>query len=287
MAENLSTLSSTGTEGTPTGTGARYVLMSTWEAAQQTDLVAAGDTAVLECYGFDLDDNLGIDGWTTDATHFITIKGVSTGLHGGVSRDNGGTGFRIYSSTNGVFRLSQQYTVIQDIEIKQTSTGTAISQASGSGQQLIERCLIYAPSVPATSFACGVNAANTTGLYYNCFIKTSGRGIELRSQASPQTKNCTIHATGSHGVLGGTHTNTFVGGTSSADFLSATTTYCASEDTTSTGTGAVTGVVFTDGVDFVEPSAGNYQATSTGKLADPAGTDLSEFFDDDITGTLR
>ena len=53
------------------------------------------------------------------------------------------------------------------------------------------------------------------------------------------------------------------------------------------GTNQVTGVVTTDLVDFVSPSTGDYTPTSTGKLADPAGTDLSAFFDDDITGTPR
>jgi hypothetical protein len=83
MAEILSTLSSDG-KGTPTNGGAHYATMSAWESAQQTlngDLVAGGNTAVLECYndwtGQGLADITTIDGWTTAQANNITVRAAA------------------------------------------------------------------------------------------------------------------------------------------------------------------------------------------------------------------
>jgi hypothetical protein len=62
----------------------------------------------------------------------------------------------------------------------------------------------------------------------------------------------------------------------------------ASSDTSAStyGIGTVTGVVTTTGTDFTDYANGDYTPASGGAL-DGAGTDLSVFFTDDITGATR
>ena len=107
-------------------------------------------------------------------------------------------------------------------------------------------------------------------------------------------KNCTFIG-GTHGVSESgdpdtltTVQNCVAYGQSTAGFDEGIGTwgtfeYCASADTSATGTGAVTGITSTD---FVDYAGGNYAAKIGGALAG-AGTDLSANFDDDITGTPR
>ena len=133
MAEILSTLSSDGLAGTPTETGQRYTLISTWEGDQQQDLVLGGNTAVLECYkgttiegGWNADgslnDSVNVNGWTTDASHYVTIKAAAGNENNGVS----GAGFTLTSinSTN-IVSSSEDYTRILDIEVVGTRISTS------------------------------------------------------------------------------------------------------------------------------------------------------------------
>ena len=65
------------------GGGGDYTSLAAWESAEQTNLVTDGDTHVCECYtGGDL-NQVSIDGWTTDATHFITITSPDGEYHAG------------------------------------------------------------------------------------------------------------------------------------------------------------------------------------------------------------
>ena len=67
----------TGTLGTSPVAGGDYSLMSDWEAGEQRDLVALDETETLECYNdwpSGLVDSVNINGWTTDATRFVTVK---------------------------------------------------------------------------------------------------------------------------------------------------------------------------------------------------------------------
>lgn len=61
----------------PSGQGGDYTSLTSWEAAEQTDLVTAGNTHVAEIQGdwsATLVDNVSLAGWTCDNSHTITIR---------------------------------------------------------------------------------------------------------------------------------------------------------------------------------------------------------------------
>jgi hypothetical protein len=127
MAEIFSNLSPGGASGTPSGGGANYALMSTW-AAVQTDLVANGDTSVLECYGGFTTANPSsptgaLEDWltlawpdgTTSATNGITIRAAAGQKWDYVAE----TGFAINRPTvnETTLVISSTFVTIEDIGI--------------------------------------------------------------------------------------------------------------------------------------------------------------------------
>ena len=99
--------------------GGDYTLMSTWESTEQADLVTAGDTHVLECYdewGSGLSDSCVVNGWTTGASNFITIKVAAGNIHDGTPQ----TGFYLAKSVTGspILEIQDPYTVVEDIDVE-------------------------------------------------------------------------------------------------------------------------------------------------------------------------
>jgi len=69
------------------GPGTDYTSLASWEATEQKDLVAADETHVADCRssaGSANTANLLVFGWTTDATHTITVRAVGDNRHKGV-----------------------------------------------------------------------------------------------------------------------------------------------------------------------------------------------------------
>lgn len=263
------------------------------DASNYVTTTDAGDSpiAVLECYGFDLTETngVGIGGWTVDATNFTIIRAAGDGVHKGAFRADGGTGFRINASTGGgAIRAGQGYIVVEGIEVRSTSTLVALATASNTHTNIkYKNCLIEALSISTSIAAASIG---DSGTLEGCIIVTSGRGIDLRSPTPTTMDNCTVIASGSatYGILtdsGVTLRNCVAVGFATEDVLGVpgTELNCATGDTSISGTGAVTGVVLTDGTDFVKPSTDNYRPVTTGKLYN-AGTDLSGTFTDDIRG---
>lgn len=320
MAEILSTLSSTGAEGSVANGGARYTSMTDWENAQQGDLTTtanpAGEpsTSVLTCYkgttvngGWDaqghLFDNCTAQGWNSSAANNITIEAAPGSENNGVHN----SGFKQYFNNTGapltVIDGSDldMFVDVLNIEFENTDDGNGFNYGidyRGSGGT-IKNCMTRAsyrslgltPSdkgsivlINCVSGPTGPNRSpsaffdDVSGIgditYYNCTATTGCNiGFQLRSLGR-FIYNCVAV-----GATGGDFTNN-AGSTTGSN--------CASSDGTvvTLGIGTVTGVSTADGVDFVEPSTGNYQPASTGKLAN-AGIDESAIFLDDITGTLR
>ena len=320
MADNLSTLSSDGLAGTPTGTGARYVLASTWENAQQTNLVTAGDTATLECYkgttvegawnaDGELNDNCNINGWTTGATNFITIKAAAGQEHNGVV-DAGFTMWFPTGNSGAVLRIQAPYTVIQDIQLATIAAGyrrrTSDTQATDVLWQRVIATMDNTSTLePSQCFFFNTSAAAVDNLIYrNCLAisrNDAGKNAGFVSFGTTPTnftvENCTASNTyqgfsyptevGAAGLVitncaATRGTNTPSGwicfNTAAAD----NAINCVSEDLT----GTITGLSPTDGVDFVSPSTLDWTPTPTGLLAGVA-TDLSGTFTDDITNYTR
>jgi hypothetical protein len=284
--------------------GGDYSLMSTWESTEQTNLVAAGDTHVLECYTFSggLAESAGVtvDGWTTGASNYITIKAASGSENFGVQQ----AGFYMTNGAafSGTLALNQAYTRLQDIEIRNTRnsfSNTALTLSGSSDYCLVERCIAVTTTGSGVAFVCAI--IDDAIIRNNLFL-TDGTGGGRSATWDNRTNNALVDNntfySKSTNSLGWASTadatpsifrnNVFIGAVVNAGPTShdAATTNNAFSSTGNFGASQVTGVVTTDGVDFVAPSTNDYTPVSGGAL-EGAGTDLSGTFIDDITGATR
>jgi len=305
MAEILSTLSLNGDQGSPSnpgggqGTGDFYQTMSASESGEQSDLVAAGNTHVLECYGdfpTGLEDNVAISGWTTDVTNFITVRAAAGHAHGGVSK----AGFYMVESATAadIMNCTQGYTVLQDIEaINTRASFNSASCIRLTHVHTLERVMCSMPNITGgTSYGIECSSlANTVSTLRNCTVgpmsSSSATGI-IQDGSSPNyidAANCTVIGCGSRGYFikaDDIIKNCLAFDCGASDFdgsPSASSTNNASEDGTAPGSNPVTGVVAGD---FVDYAGGDYTPAASGAL-DGAGVDLSGDFTDDIAGNTR
>lgn len=269
--------------------------MSTWESSEQTNLVADGDTHVLECYGdwpTGLSDEVGLAGWTAGASNFITIKAASGHEHGGVSIDDGGSGFMMYGTTNPTINLAVPYTVIQDIELQRVGNstlqyGTTVSDGVNS---LLQR-LIIRNTAYSTASTTGAIRTPSNCVLRNCSILLGGRAVDVRNPTGVSILNCTVvadDAASAYGILLDsdiTIKNTAVYGFATEDVFGVpgTEANCATGDGSLTGTGAVSGLTTSDFNDY----ANDDLSPASGGVLVGAGADLSGLFTDDITGATR
>lgn len=87
FVNTASTAGGDGTTNATTGANRAYASLSEWEAAEQTDLVAAGDVAEVICSGTVDTTSVIIAGWTTGASNFILIHATDD-KHSGVFNSN-------------------------------------------------------------------------------------------------------------------------------------------------------------------------------------------------------
>jgi len=261
-----------------------YSSFATWESIEQTDLVADGDSHVLEISAGEYVGGGDVVDWTTDATHFITIKAAAGSEHGGIW----GAGAIITSSGVAAITSTVPYTRIQDIELKSVADGSGSTLTSSNDTGYFERLLVQ--SVAATKSTINGVTVLYPGYLHNCVFKNFNRGIY--SLAIAPIRNC---------VCIGSDRGVSVGTTSAypidncvgfdnvvADFSQSksggwTGSGNASEDATAPGTAPITGIV---AADFYNFAGGDYRAVEGGAL-DGVGTDLSGTFTDDITGATR
>lgn len=284
MAEILSTLSAGGNEGTPTGTGDFYVLLSTWEAAQQSDLVTDGNTAVLECYDFVCNDvRTDISGWGTGATNFITIRnatGVSTGVVG--------SGFRVVVAINNPIVNGQEYTQIIGVSATATESGK-LAFRTNAANTIFDKCIGSAPNAGR-----GFSIAAANSILRRCLATDCGlQGYSTFVENAVTFENCTAADCGTYGfekVFGvgkdilvnclaiGNVTDYSIGGSGVGS------TNNASGDTTADGTSPQINVSQVAGVDLVDYAGGDYSPAVGGKIDTPNGT-TPPLFSTDIIGT--
>lgn len=263
----------------------------TGEKATRANLVSSDEQLIIECDSFeDTGGQALVHGFTTDATRFLTIRGVDA------PDPNFSSGYRLRGSMAfGGIRQRQAFTRYENIAVEQL--GTAAS-SYGVWPDLVnvaefKNCVFKVPSAsPAQcvrvqsdnivfkncmafngAFAWYLNGDNLE--LYNCFSSGSGAdGFRAQVCNSLTVQNCVAVDFSNSNIVG------FVGGTVTAN------TNNASDLATTTGTDGVANVSLTDGVDFVAPSTGDYTPVSGGAL-DSAGADLSGLFTDDITGATR
>lgn len=154
-----------------------YTTLSAWEAAQQRDLVAAGQTARAECYNDGvMEDRLIVNGWTTSAYNYIHVYTPDTQRCYGPNLD----GFTLRSNVNThVISIQVPDVWIEGIKIRhQASTGSYdgvninASAATGTHFVKVSHCLIE--NMPRYCIFVQDLTSNINGWYWNNFTSNDG-----------------------------------------------------------------------------------------------------------------
>lgn len=193
------------------GTAARtYSTLQAWENAAPANLVTSTDPWIGECYNdsefTSATEVLNISGITTNATYFVTLRCAtgqsfrdnasirSTALDYNVSN---GVGIRCTGNYYKVIQNQVNYTVIQDLQIKDDgpSNSGAIAVATND-IATIKNCIIKA------GYRAVASGANT--VVYNCLLLASDAStgaIDVARSGSVESTyiGCTLVKTGSAG----------------------------------------------------------------------------------------
>ena len=289
-----------------------------------TDLAASGFRLTWVCYNdgpFNLSAGVTIQGYTTDATHYVTltVAGASQTVLGASHRHRGtagsGTRVELQSALDPAFDIRQAHTRFEWLEIDGNDLlGTTAVVTSGGGDHALLQHLVAhnLSSTNAGTTSNGIGIALTSAGGYeqvrNSFLYDFDEdGIDVSSQ-NVALHNCTIFRTrkianGGEGVqLGNTATATAInvlsmvnalGSSLSSDFFvngggSLTCSRCISADATASGFGGSGSQGSKAYVDqFVLTTGPVDLHLRPGADATDAGSDLSGTFTDDIDGQAR
>lgn len=281
------------------GMGRDYTLLSTWEAATDTDLVTGEVSPVLHCYDDEVfDDNIVLSGATTSNIYFRIIRPAPGNFHDGTKNK----GVRFSNTSQPIaFILGESNSQIQDLVITSNLDGAGASVAGGawlggSGSLgafvgcIIHSCentgaggdfCIFANSTPSTSgfvIDCLIaDAVNNDGIFINdggftlivyntTFVGNARYGLAQNS-GTILAKNC---------LSSGNVTADFQGSFSGSSVNN------ASSDATAPGTSSRTMQTFT----FIDAGSDDYHLAPSDTGALGFGVDLSSdgnyAFNDDI-----
>lgn len=223
---NISPTNTPGGDGTTnavTGANRAYATLSEWEAAEQTDLVADGDTHRVLC------SNTGggnsdtaqciIDGWTTGASNGITVEQNPTDRTFGVLDTSK---YKMRSAlADGLIDIRQDYVDVKYVQFERSQLGTssgdrrALSITSDAGGAITLDGLVIV-NVDTTSTGSGLltgilyTSSNNDTLTTNCSVydfdhpTKSYKGVEKTSSAGTNVvSNCTLQNNDTHLVHSG------------------------------------------------------------------------------------
>ena len=124
FVNTASTAGGDGTTNNTTGATRAYASIAEWEAAEQTDLVAAGDIAEVICSGAqDAGARLIISGWTTDASNYILIH-ATTDKHDGVF-DSAKYFMDINTEGNPIVSMGEENVRVLDLQFRRASLASS------------------------------------------------------------------------------------------------------------------------------------------------------------------
>jgi len=284
--------------------GGDYTTLSSWEAAQQRDLVAADEIEIAECYNDwanGLEDAPFIDGWTTDDTHYIKIYTPASERHDGTA----GTGFWLKGDTwQASLAINDPYVIVEGLEITSNLSNAynciGIDVGGKTGWVKISHCLIHDATV-WSPYGIYVKYIGTLYVWNNIIynIDNGSEGCGIRATSDNCNEAYVYNNTVSDCYDSGINTygsvmvakNNLVQNCGTSCFVGAynsSSDYNASDDSSSTG-GAHdrTNQTFT----FVDEANDNFHLAPNDTGARNYGTDLSSdpnlAFSDDIDGETR
>ena len=280
--------------------GGDYTSLSAWIAAMQTtypNLVTADVQLIAECYNDwtgGLVDSVTVSGFTTDATRNIIIRAASGHGHGGVI----GGGFKITNSSSYCIGLTQDFSIVENIEAIQTSPKSFSNSAfviNGSNC-VADRCIgksnFYAFLLERYN-----NSPGVSPIARNCIAYSSGYGIGANTWMKYDIYNCTSvncgvgfvdsHATGvPHTITNCVAHNCTTSYSSSNDSALTAFNNAASDATLVAPLGTNPLLLDVVDADFLDVTNGDYHLAAGSKLID-VGYDLTGIVDFDIDGAVR
>ncbi|MBU4129116.1 DUF2341 domain-containing protein, partial [bacterium] len=294
--------------------GANYDLVAQsgdqWRLASSTDNMwtitgttgnELGDTAiaVAECYNdwpSGLEDNVTINGWTTNATNYVKVYTPISERHNGRAKDSEGnyTGFALKTSSTAI-SPQEIYTVIDGLIIEITSSSASGISANSNGKySTISNNIAFKTTGSSGS---GINTYagwdQNIYIYNNIIYGTGGANFGVGIYAAAGTiYNNAVYAcnTGIESYNYDVDTKNNISFGNTTDYVGTTFSPASnniSSDSTAPGTGSLTNQTLSD-IAFVSTESGSedfhIQSTSVAK---GAGADLSATFTTDIDDQTR
>ncbi len=282
--------------------GGDYTSLSAWEAGEQRDLVTLNEIAVAECYSMSDTAPVEVNGFTTDAAHYVEIRTPTSERHNGKWD---ATKYNLTVVDSDALKLSDDHVRVFGLQIRVSSTlygrnGITINFPSAGAEFQIAYNIIDGQKSTLTSSGIATSSTGNevvkiwNNIIYD-FNKGWNGGIEIPGCAvgSYAYNNTTVGC--QYGLKVSTtnievknHLSAGNNRTAYTGTYSAASDYNASDDTTSTG-GAHdrTSQTFT----FVDATNRDLHLASTDAGARDFGTDLSAdpnlSFTTDIDGETR
>ena len=265
--------------------GGDYSDPKTWEAARQRNLTTTngGEIEVLEGYTgtYDLGTTaLFISGWTVSSTYKVYFVAADGEEHNG----NFGSGVHISSADTyeGTINVGISYLYLDGLSIFQdASNGLCLDTADGGTGSTFINLVCKSDSTQGINLVPdNINVYNSVCI--NCQFETGGfnTGIVM--------KNCTaVNHTAGYGfdISNLVTMDSCLAYGCQFDFRSdmnaATSTNCASEDSSAKGTGAITGIT---SADFVNVAGNVHARIKPDSVLVGAGTNNSSTYTDDVRG---
>ena len=274
-----------------------YTSLSAWEAAEQTDLDAAGDTHV--CYvrsgsGGDDTSDCTIDGWTTSSGNEILIECASGNRHSGKWDDSS----YVWEGSGGngtTFQVDDNYVSMVGLQFDHTLGNNANAWIEVTGTNFfMDKCIGRMTGGANNHFIFGTGAStgeirNTIGYDFDDIIFDADTSA---AQPSWYFRNCT-------GV--NDSETTFATAYNDAEWHN-----CCAFDSTDSYTGtpnAATNNAYSEGTDpgsngvdissdagtdlFTDYNNDDFHVKDTNSSLYDAGADLSGTFTDDIDSETR
>lgn len=301
FVNTASTAGGDGTTNATTGANRAYASLNEWEAAEQTNLVTAGDTHRVVCEGTAADTTrTDVSGWTTGASNFITIE---TDPNAAAGRHNGKfstSHYRIDTTATEALAIRDLFVRVFGLQLRTTGTSgwSATLDLPGFDPSDIRigYCIVESQKQGNSGiFSRGddivVKIFNTVVGPINYLGSPSDIGIECSSTGTVDIFNCTI-ATATTGIDSESGNTVTVKNTTVADCtddfnLLGTTTidFCASDDGDGTNAQTLSGTRSDDFVDFVNT---DFHTVAGSVMVNNGVTDPgSGLFLDDIEGQSR
>ncbi len=219
FVNTASTSGGDGTTNATTGANRAYPTLAAWDAAEATDLVAAGDTHEVQCDGGADTTTVSLVGWTSSTTNTLTVKPNANSAHAG-KLDTGKYHLAAVSNYDVALTASTFHTEIDGLQFSQTSgmniAAVVANAAAVSGRlTTVKNCIIKGNNAAGTNRAIR-RTNNGNNHFYNNIIYDWHQGIRTEAQGTTALSDCaiynnTIEGCGTNGIrLDGTGQRIYV-----------------------------------------------------------------------------